>query len=61
MGGHGTGSTIITVPGGGHSILALVLEGTEVAEWAKLIGLNAIVLKYRVPVYFESAFLLQSG
>lgn len=44
-----TGSSIIIAPGGGHTILALDLEGTEVAEWATSIGLTAIVLKYRVP------------
>jgi acetyl esterase/lipase len=44
-----TGSTVIIAPGGGHTILALDLEGAEVAEWATSIGLTAIVLKYRVP------------
>ncbi len=44
-----TGASIVIAPGGGHSILALDLEGTEVAAWANSIGLTAIVLKYRVP------------
>jgi len=44
-----TGSSVIIAPGGGHTILALDLEGTEVAKWATSIGLTAIVLKYRVP------------
>lgn len=44
-----TGSSIIIAPGGGHTILALDLEGTEVADWATSIGMTAIVLKYRVP------------
>jgi acetyl esterase/lipase len=44
-----TGSAIIIAPGGAHRILALDLEGTEVAEWANSIGMTAILLKYRVP------------
>lgn len=44
-----TRASIIIAPGGGHTILALDLEGTEVAEWANSIGMTAIVLKYRVP------------
>jgi acetyl esterase/lipase len=43
------GTTIIVCPGGGYSILAWNLEGTEVAEWLNSIGVTAIVLKYRVP------------
>ncbi|MEW6997823.1 alpha/beta hydrolase [Colwelliaceae bacterium BS250] len=44
-----TGTTIIVAPGGGHSILAYDLEGTEIAEWLNSIGVTAIILKYRVP------------
>ena len=44
-----TGTSIIIAPGGGHSILAYDLEGTEVAEWFNSIGVTGIVLKYRVP------------
>lgn len=44
-----TGSSMIIAPGGGHTILAFDLEGTEVAEWAISFGMTAIVLKYRVP------------
>ena len=36
-------------PGGGYSILAWDLEGTEVAEWLNTLGVTGIVLKYRVP------------
>lgn len=43
------GSTVVICPGGGYSILAWDLEGTEVAEWLNSIGVTAIVLKYRVP------------
>ena len=44
-----SGSSVVVCPGGGYSILAWDLEGTEVAEWLNSIGVTAIVLKYRVP------------
>ncbi len=46
----GASSTAIVVcPGGGYSILAWDLEGTEIAQWLQKAGVTAIVLKYRVP------------
>lgn len=47
--GKRNGAAIIICPGGGYSILAWDLEGTEVAEWFNSIGVTALVLKYRVP------------
>jgi acetyl esterase/lipase len=44
-----TGATVVIFPGGAYRILAWDLEGTEVAEWLNKNGVNAIVLKYRVP------------
>lgn len=44
-----TGASVVIAPGGGYSILAYDLEGTEVAEWLNTIGVTGIVLKYRVP------------
>jgi acetyl esterase/lipase len=44
-----TGAAVVICPGGGYSILAWNLEGTEVAEWLNSIGVTGIVLKYRVP------------
>src|SRR5579884_1873722 len=44
-----TGAAVLVCPGGGYSILAWDLEGTEVAQWLNSIGVTAIVLKYRVP------------
>ncbi len=44
-----TGAAVIICPGGGFSILAYDLEGTEVAAWLNSIGVTGIVLKYRVP------------
>lgn len=43
------GGAALICPGGGFSILAWDLEGTEVAEWLNSIGFAAVVVKYRVP------------
>jgi len=44
-----TGAAVVIAPGGGYHILALDLEGDEVAQWLNTIGVTGIVLKYRVP------------
>lgn len=44
-----TGAVFVICPGGGHTILAWDLEGTEVAEWLNTIGVTGVVVKYRVP------------
>ncbi len=44
-----TGVTIVVFPGGGYSIVAYDLEGTEVCEWLNAHGINAVLVKYRVP------------
>lgn len=44
-----TGATVLVCPGGGYHILAWDLEGTEVCEWLNSIGVNGVLLKYRVP------------
>ena len=36
-------------PGGGYGILAYDLEGTEICQWLNSLGINAVLLKYRVP------------
>ncbi|MGC8744342.1 MAG: alpha/beta hydrolase [Verrucomicrobiia bacterium] len=43
------GLTVIIFPGGGYHILAMDLEGTEIAEWLNSIGVHAVIVKYRVP------------
>ena len=40
---------VLVCPGGGYNILAINLEGTEIADWLNSIGVTAVVLKYRVP------------
>src|SRR5262245_37529300 len=42
------GGAVVICPGGGFSILAWDLEGTEVAEWLNSLGMAAVVVKYRV-------------
>jgi acetyl esterase/lipase len=44
-----TGTAVVVCPGGGYSILAMDLEGTEICEWFNSIGVTGVLLKYRVP------------
>ncbi len=46
---EGLAPAVVVCPGGGYSILACDLEGTEIARWLNSIGITAAVLKYRVP------------
>ena len=49
------GAAVIICPGGGYSILAYDLEGTEIAAWLNKNGYAAFVLQYRVPQKKEGA------
>lgn len=55
------GGAVLVCPGGGFSILAWDLEGTEVAEWLNGIGFAAIVVKYRVPTRDHGDALNDAG
>lgn len=44
-----TGTAVLVFPGGGYSILAFDLEGTEVCQWLNSIGVTGVLVKYRVP------------
>jgi acetyl esterase/lipase len=46
---NNTGAAVVVFPGGGYNILAIDLEGTEVCDWLNSIGVNCVLLKYRVP------------
>ena len=46
---NNTSAAVVVFPGGGYQILAIDLEGTEVCNWLNSIGVNCILLKYRVP------------
>ncbi|MFY0650533.1 MAG: alpha/beta hydrolase [Cyclobacteriaceae bacterium] len=43
------GASVIICPGGGYNILAIDLEGHEIAEWLTGLGYTTFVLEYRVP------------
>ena len=51
------GAGMVVCPGGGYSILAFDLEGTEIAEWLTKQGFTAFVLQYRVPKKQEEALM----
>jgi acetyl esterase/lipase len=59
--GKANGGAVVVCPGGGFSILAWDLEGTEVAEWLNSLGFAAIVLKYRVPTREHGDALDEKG
>ncbi len=43
------GIGVIVCPGGAYNILAIDMEGYEVAKWLNKLGFTAFVLQYRVP------------
>lgn len=47
--GKGNGAAVVVCPGGGYQILAINLEGYEIAKWLTQQGFTAFVLQYRVP------------
>jgi acetyl esterase/lipase len=47
--GSSNGAAVVVFPGGGYSILAMDLEGTEVCDWLTSRGTTCFLLKYRVP------------
>jgi acetyl esterase/lipase len=49
------GAAVVVCPGGGYSILAYDLEGTEIAAWLNKLGFTAFVLQYRIPQKKEGA------
>lgn len=44
-----TGKAVIICPGGGYQILAMNIEGHDVAQRFASVGITAFVLKYRLP------------
>lgn len=53
--GKGNGAAVVICPGGGYQILAINLEGYEIARWLNGLGYTAFVLQYRVPQKQEGA------
>ena len=54
---NNNGAGVIVCPGGGYEILAINLEGYEIAEWLTKQGFTAFVLQYRVPKKQEGALM----
>jgi acetyl esterase/lipase len=44
-----SGTCIVVFPGGGHLVLAMGIEGTEIADWLTGKGITCVLVKYRVP------------
>ena len=62
--GKNTGAAVVVFPGGGYTILAIDLEGTEVCDWLTSKGITCVLLKYRVPgesLYPKSSPYPKSG
>lgn len=62
--GKSTGAAVVVFPGGGYTILAIDLEGTEVCDWLNSAGITCVLLKYRVPEsgpYPKSSAALQDA
>jgi acetyl esterase/lipase len=47
--GASNGPAVLVFPGGGYKRLSMDLEGTEICDWLNGIGVNCVLLKYRVP------------
>ena len=47
---NSNGKAIIVCPGGGYTILAIDLEGFEIAEWLTNLGYTVFVLKYSIEI-----------
>jgi len=47
--GENTGKSVIIIPGGGYSLVALYHEGHDLAKVLAAQGITAAVLKYRLP------------
>ncbi|HEY3756503.1 MAG TPA: alpha/beta hydrolase [Opitutaceae bacterium] len=59
-GPQASSATILVCPGGAYRILAIDLEGREVCAWLNSIGINAALLKYRVPGITPAHYKLAS-
>lgn len=47
--GRNTGTAMLVLPGGGFSVVATDLEGTEICDWVIAQGMTCAMLKYRTP------------
>lgn len=54
---NNSGAGIIICPGGGYQIIAINIEGFEIATWFNKLGYTAFVLQYRVPDNRQGALM----
>jgi acetyl esterase/lipase len=47
--GRNSGAAMVVFPGGGYRGLAMGGEGSEICAWLTSVGINCVLLKYRVP------------
>ncbi|MEK9755705.1 MAG: alpha/beta hydrolase [Bacteroidota bacterium] len=48
-------NAILVIPGGGYQFLSFTNEGTNVAKWLNSIGIDAFVLKHRLPYNYNGS------
>jgi endo-1,4-beta-xylanase len=46
--GKANGAAVVIAPGGGHSFLAMDVEGYEIVDWLNSHGIAGFILKYRL-------------
>jgi endo-1,4-beta-xylanase len=56
-----TGAAVIVAPGGGHSFLAVDIEGYNVGQWLSEHGVAAFVLKYRLAKESNSTYTVEGN
>ncbi|HYP07966.1 MAG TPA: alpha/beta hydrolase [Bryobacteraceae bacterium] len=57
--GKATGAAVVVAPGGGHSFLALDIEGLNVGKYLSERGVATFVLKYRLAREKESTYTVE--
>jgi acetyl esterase/lipase len=53
--GENKHAAMLVLPGGGYTVVAMDLEGTEICDWVTRQGMTCVVLKYRVPQAWRGA------
>jgi acetyl esterase/lipase len=48
-------NAILVIPGGGYQFLSFTNEGTNVAKWLNSVGIDAFVLKHRLPYNYNGS------
>jgi len=56
-----TGAAVVIAPGGGHSFLAMDVEGYEVVDWLNSKGIAGFILKYRLAREPNSHYTVQGN